>query len=81
MLRLHNNLLSLWEAVLAPELFRMGEELTKVDKTPGERFFALFRQALLSGWGRLTVLVAARLRMVAQAHHSQSSRFACGLPD
>jgi len=35
MLRLHNNRLSLWEAVLAPELVEMGEELTKIDRNAG----------------------------------------------
>jgi hypothetical protein len=38
MLRLHNDRLSLWEAVLAPELLEMNEEPAKVDKTPGSRF-------------------------------------------
>ena len=38
MLRLYDNRLSLWEVVLALDLFKMNEEPTKVDKTPGGRF-------------------------------------------
>jgi hypothetical protein len=81
MLRLHNNLLSLWEAVLAPELVEMGEELTKIDRTPNDRFFAPFRRAFYNQAGRPIVLVVTRLRMMAKAPHSQSSTFACGLLD
>ncbi len=78
---MHNNLLSRWEAVLAPKLVEMSEELTKIDGTLDDRLFAPFRQAFYNQAGGPAVLVSTCLRMMAKAHHSQSSRFACGLLD
>ena len=57
----------------------MSEELTKIDGTLDDRLFAPFRQAFYNQAGGPTVLVSTCLRMMAKAHHSQSSRFACGL--
>jgi hypothetical protein len=45
MLRLRKDQMSLWESVLPPELFRLNEELTKVDQLlDDERFFAPFEE-------------------------------------
>ena len=78
---MHNNLLSRWEAVLAPKLVEMSEELTKIDGTLDDRLFAPFRQAFYNQAGGPAVLVSTCLRMMAKAHHSKSSRFACELLD
>ena len=56
---------SLWELVLPPELFRMNEELTRVDKLlDDERFFAPFRERFGTRMGRPTTAVATYLRMM-----------------
>ena len=56
---------SLWELVLPPELFRMNEELTKVDKLlDDERFFAPFRERFGTRMGRPTTAVSTYLRMM-----------------
>jgi len=68
MLRLDNNSQeqpSLWESVLPPELFRMNEELTQVDKLlSDERFLTPFQQKFGTGMGRPTTAVATYLRMM-----------------
>ncbi len=65
MLRLHNHQPSLWESVLPPELFRMSDELTKVDRLlDDERFFVPFRERFDTRVGRPTISVATYLRMM-----------------
>ena len=76
-----NNLLSRWEAVLVPKLVEMSEELTMIDGTLDDHLFAPFRQAFDNQAGGPAVLVSTCLRMIVKTHHSQSSRFACGLLD
>jgi len=72
MLRLDNSSQqnpSLWESVLPPELFRMNEELTKVDKLlSDERFFAPFRERFGTRMGRPTTAVSTYLRMMYLKH-------------
>ena len=56
---------SLWELVLPPELFRMNEELTRVDKLlDDERFFAPFRERFGTRMGRPTTAVSTYLRLM-----------------
>jgi IS5 family transposase len=63
---------SLWESVLPPELFRMNEELTQVDKLlDDERFFALFRERFGTTMGRPTTAVSTYLRMMYLKHRYQ----------
>jgi len=68
MLRLDNSSQqnpSLWETVLPPELFKMNDELTKVDKLlDDERFFAPFRERFDARMGRPTTAVATYLRLM-----------------
>ena len=65
MLRLHNHQPSLWESVLPPELFRMSDELTKVDRLlDDERFFAPFLERFNTRIGRPTVPIATYVRMM-----------------
>lgn len=65
MLRLRNAQMSLWESVLPPELFRLNEELSKVDKfLDDERFFAPFRKRFDERMGRPSVPVEVYLRMM-----------------
>jgi len=75
MLRLDNSSQqnpSLWESVLPPELFRMNEELTKVDKLlDDERFFASFRERFGTRMGRPTTAVATYLGMMYLKHRYQ----------
>ena len=53
----------IWETVLPPELFRMNEDLTRVDKLPDDdRFFAPFRERFGTRIGRPTTAVATYLR-------------------
>jgi len=60
---------SLWESVLSPELFRLNEELTKVDKLlDDERFFAPFRERFGTCMGRPTIAVSTYLRMMYLKH-------------
>lgn len=66
---------------MAHKLVKMSEELTKIDGTLDDSLFAPFRQAFYNQAGEPAVLVSTCLRMMAKAHHSQSSRFACGLLD
>ena len=55
----------IWETVLAPEFFRMNEELTRVDKLlDDDRFFAPFRERFGTRIGRPTTAVATYLRMM-----------------
>jgi len=52
-LRLRGDQMSLWESMLPPELFRLNEELTKVDQLlDDERFLAPFRQRFSTQTGR-----------------------------
>jgi IS5 family transposase len=54
-----------WESVLRPELFRLNEELTEVDRLlDDERFFAPFRARFDIRLGRPTVPVATYLRLM-----------------
>jgi len=63
---------SLWESVLPPELFRLNEELTQVDKQlEDERFFAPFREKFGTTMGRPTTAVATYLRMMYLKHRYQ----------
>ena len=65
MLRLSNDQPSLWESFLPPDLFRMNEELAKVDQLlDDERFLAPFRERFATRVGRPTVPVATYLRMM-----------------
>jgi len=72
MLRLDNSSQqnpSLWESVLAPELFQMNEELTRVDKLlDDERFLAPFRGRFGTRMGRPTTAVATYLRLMYLKH-------------
>ena len=50
---------TLWEVVLATELFRMNKEVTKEDKLlDDERFFVPFRNRIGTTVGRPTTVVA-----------------------
>jgi IS5 family transposase len=54
-----------WESVLRPELFRLNEELTEVDRLLNdERFFAPFKARFDTCLGRPTVPVATYLRLM-----------------
>jgi IS5 family transposase len=54
-----------WESVLRPELFRLNEELTEVDRLLNdERFFAPFKARFDTRLGRPTVPVATYLRLM-----------------
>jgi IS5 family transposase len=65
MLRLRKDQLTLWESVLPPGLFRMSEELAKVDELlDDERFFAPFREKFYTRVGRPTIPVETYLRMM-----------------
>jgi len=68
MLRLDNDSQeqsSLWESVLPPELFKMNEELTQVDKLlSDDRFLAPFQAKFGTNMGRPTTAVATYLRMM-----------------
>jgi IS5 family transposase len=66
MLRLDNDRPpSLWESVLPPELFRMSEDLTTIDRIlSDERFFAPFVEKFHTRVGRKTTPVATYLRMM-----------------
>jgi transposase, IS5 family len=66
MLRLDNDRPpSLWESVLPPELFRMSEDLAKIDRIlSDERFFAPFVEKFYTRVGRRTTPVATYLRMM-----------------
>ncbi len=72
MLRLDNDSQeqpSLWESVLAPELFQMNEELTRVDKLlDDERFFAPFKERFGTTIGRPTTAVSTYLRLMYLKH-------------
>ena len=70
MLRLDNEQPSLWESVLPPELFRMNEELARIDRIlSDERFFAPFREKFYTRVGRPTIPVATYLRMMRLKRH------------
>jgi len=57
--------MSLWESVLPPQLFKLNEELTKVDQLlEDERFFAPFRKRFSTRMGRPSVPVETYLRMM-----------------
>jgi IS5 family transposase len=65
MLRLDNDQPSLWESVLPPGLFKMNDELTKIDRImDDERFFAPFLEKFYTRVGRPTTPVATYLRMM-----------------
>jgi len=65
MLRLQNQQLSLWEAILPPEAFRLSEELTTIDRLlDDERFLAPFVKRFNTRIGRPTVPVATYLRVM-----------------
>jgi IS5 family transposase len=54
-----------WESVLRPELFRLNEELTEVDRLlDDERFFAPFKARFDTRLGRPTIPVATYLRLM-----------------
>jgi IS5 family transposase len=60
---------SLWETVLPPALFKMNEELTRVDELlDDERFFAPFRQGFNTRMGRPTTAVSTYLRLMYLKH-------------
>jgi IS5 family transposase len=60
---------SLWETVLAPELFKMNDELTMVDKLlDDERFFTPFQEKFGTKMGRPTTAVASYLRLMYLKH-------------
>ena len=72
MLRLSRNQPSLWESILPPELFRMSEELSQVDKLlDDERFFAPFRERFYTPLGRPTIPIDTYLRMMYLKHRYQ----------
>ncbi len=75
MLRLDNSSQqkpSLWESVLPPELLRMNEELTQVDKLLGDdRFLVPFRERFGTTMGRPTTAVSTYLRMMYLKHRYQ----------
>jgi len=63
---------SLWESVLPPELFKMNEELTQLDKLlDDERFFAPFRERFGMTMGRPTTAVSTYLRLMYLKHRYQ----------
>ena len=63
---------TLWESVLPPELFRMNEELSKVDKLlDDERFFAPFKEKFSTRIGRPTIPVDTYLRILYLKHRYQ----------
>ena len=65
MLRLDNQQPSLWESVLPPELLRMNEELTKVDKfLNDDQFLAPFIEKFSTRVGRPTIPVSTYMRMM-----------------
>ena len=56
---------TLWESVLPPELFKMNEELTTIDKLlDDERFLAPFREKFCTHMGRPTTAVATYIRLM-----------------
>jgi IS5 family transposase len=65
MLRLTQPRLSLWDAVLPPDLIELPEELKKVDELLGdEAFMAPFRRTFRSRIGRPTIPMDTFLRMM-----------------
>jgi IS5 family transposase len=65
MLRLRKDQPTLWESVLPADLFRLNEELFKVDKLlDDERFLAPFRQKFSNKLGRPSIPVETYLKMM-----------------
>ena len=65
MLRTRNDQPMLWESLLAPELLRLPEELSRVDALlDDERFFAPFRPYFDSLFGRPSIPMETYLRLM-----------------
>lgn len=65
MLRLSDPQLTLWDAILPPEIRSLSEELQKVDAfLDDERFFAPFRERFTARMGRPTVPIETYLRLM-----------------
>jgi hypothetical protein len=63
MLRLRKSQDDLWEAILPSEIFRLSNELCKVDEIlSDERFYAPFIKGFSTNMGRPTIPVDTYLR-------------------